>query len=69
MRRLVGERPATRGFYGNGGSVARDNLVIGIADGAGTGRVPRGRVGPGGNGDGGTTAGAALWKRDESDAK
>ncbi|KYN17721.1 hypothetical protein ALC57_10090 [Trachymyrmex cornetzi] len=28
---LVGEHPATRGFYGNGGGVARDNLVIGIA--------------------------------------
>lgn len=27
----VGEHPATRGFYGNGGGVARDNLVIGIA--------------------------------------
>lgn len=32
-QRLVGDRPATRGFYGNGGGVARDNLVIGIADG------------------------------------
>lgn len=28
----VGERPVTRGFYGNGGGVARDNLVIGIPD-------------------------------------
>jgi len=27
----VGERAATRGFYGNGGGVARNNLVIGIA--------------------------------------
>lgn len=27
----VGEHPVTRGFYGNGGGVARDNLVIGIA--------------------------------------
>lgn len=27
----VGDRSATRGFYGNGGGVARDNLVIGIA--------------------------------------
>lgn len=32
-QRLVGDRPATRGFYGNGGGVARDNLVIGIAGG------------------------------------
>lgn len=32
----VGDGPATRGFYGNGGGVARDNLVIGIAA-AGTG--------------------------------
>lgn len=40
-------RSATRGFYGNGGSVARDNVVIGIGFGGtetGPGRE-RGRVG------------------------
>lgn len=43
---LVGDRPATRGFYGNGGGVARDNLVIGIA-GGGNERADRGVERPG----------------------
>lgn len=50
----VGERPATRGFYGNGSGVARDNLVIGIPD-AGWQAGGRRRIF------------ADLWKREEGE--
>lgn len=68
----VGEHPVTRGFYGNGGGVARDNLVIGIAaTAAGTsmgssdaGCGVEGRRGRQESGGGRWISG---WKRDEGE--
>lgn len=66
--RRVGEHPATRGFYGNGGGVARDNLVIGIAaTAAGTSMGCLRMLGAGWQAGRREDGGCRRWRRDEGE--
>lgn len=60
-------RSATRGFYGNGGSVARDNVVIGI--GVSVGPRPGHRGQPRENGTGRESSDAGIGMEEAKVAK